>query len=130
MRALENSEVPPTPVAVAVTRQLTGTAVAKSNEKGALPLALVVTLLWPMKVLPSLKPEGSGAGLEKNWMVKVLLGVELRAPVMVVGPPEAVTAEEMPGKFWRVFASVSGSSGSLGVTPSAIPRSMPNPPLL
>ncbi len=46
-----------------------------------LPLELVLTLLSRMNVLPSL-PEG----LEKNWRVKVRLGVLLRRPSMVVSP--------------------------------------------
>src|SRR5688572_20498872 len=102
MRDLENSAVPPPPVAAAVTRQLTGPGWLGTKAKEALPRRLVLTLVWPMKVLPSPKPEGSASapGLEKNWTVRVLLGVELRSPLMVVElvePVGVVKAEEIPG---------------------------------
>jgi hypothetical protein len=44
MRARENAEVPPTPVAVAVTRELMGTTWLGTKVKEAFPLALVVRL--------------------------------------------------------------------------------------
>jgi hypothetical protein len=52
--------------------------------------------------------------------------VLLRPPRMVV-PSEDLVAEEMTGKFCRLFAPVSGSLPSLAVTPPF--RSMPSPPL-
>ena len=42
---------------------------------------------WPRNCWPSPKPEGSGAALAKNWMVKVVLGVLLSVPVSVVVLP-------------------------------------------
>ncbi len=44
-----------------------GTARSGLKMNEASPLASVLTLLWPMKALPSL-PEG----LEKNWTMKLL----------------------------------------------------------
>ncbi len=74
MRACENSEVlPPALVAVAVTTCPGERDVEKVKE--ALLLRLVVTRFWPRKVSPSPKLVGKfGAGLEKNWTVKVFLG--------------------------------------------------------
>jgi hypothetical protein len=94
VRAAENSEVlPKASVAVAVTNSPAVSAVAKVKE--ALPLSLVVTVFSPRKVSPSLKPVGKfGAGLEKNWMVKVLLGRLFSVASMVVA-----LAEVMTGKF-------------------------------
>src|SRR5436309_1820743 len=54
----------------------------------------------------------------------VVLGVLLRVPMIV--PP---VAEVITGKFCRLFAPVSGSWLSLGVTPTG-PRSVPRAPLL
>ena len=64
------------PTPVAVTRQLTGTDRAGTNSKAALLVGLAVTLVWPMKIMPSSKPEGSACtlGLLKNRMVEALLG--------------------------------------------------------
>ena len=72
--AWENSEVSPVAllVAVAVMNCPTGTFWAAGTKvKEALSIASVSTCVSPRKVLPSPKPEGSTAGLEKNWMVKV-----------------------------------------------------------
>src|SRR5215210_7660739 len=64
----ENSEVLPRAPSVAVAVMLspapTGADVASSKE--ALPLPSVVTLVSPIRVLPSSVP----AGLEKNWTRK------------------------------------------------------------
>jgi hypothetical protein len=75
-----------------------------------------------MNFLPSFSPEG----LAKNWTKKVLLGVELSTPWMVVAPLEVVVAEVRTGKFCRLLAPVSGSLGSFRVRPSPL-RSMPRP---
>ena len=71
--AWENSEVSPVVslVAVAVMNCPTGTFWAGAKVKEALPIASVSTCVSPRKLLPSPKPEGSAAGLLKNWMVKV-----------------------------------------------------------
>jgi hypothetical protein len=87
--------------------------------KEALPLESVVTLVPPIKVLPSASP----LGLEKNWMVKGLLGVLLSSPFMTVVRPE-VLALLMTGVFWRLLDRVSTSPVSLRVGPSGL-RSMP-----
>src|SRR5947208_1343695 len=65
-------------------------------EKTALPEPSVVTVVWPRKVCPWTKPVGA-AVLAKNWRVKVVLGVLLSVPVIVVDPPET-TAEKMTGE--------------------------------
>ena len=64
------------PTPVAVTRQLTGTDRAGTNSKAALLVGLAVTLVWPMKIMPSSKLEGSACtlGLLNNRMVEALLG--------------------------------------------------------
>lgn len=59
-------------------------------------------------LVTSPKPEETGSGLEKNWRVKVLLGIELKLPCMVVEAPK-VTAEEITGKFWRLLGPISPS---------------------
>src|SRR5207244_2235587 len=48
----------------------------------------------------------------------------LSEPLMVVVPP-VLEADEIAGKFWRLFAPVSPSPASLAVTP-AVPRSIPS----
>ncbi len=78
--------------------------------KVTLPLASVVTLLVPMKVLPSSVPEG----LEKNWTRKVLLGVLFSVPRTVVEVAE-VLAEERMGLFCRLLGPVSESPESFRV---------------
>jgi hypothetical protein len=68
VQALENSEVSPLGlVAVAVTTCPLGTFFLVMKVKLASPFELVVVLFWPRKVCPSLLPEGSAAGLAKNW---------------------------------------------------------------
>ena len=87
--ASENSEVSPVAllVAVALTKCPSGTSWKGTKPKvPVLPALSVFTCIWPRKVLPSL---GSVAGLEKNWMMKILffflvLGVLFRSPVIVV----------------------------------------------
>ena len=92
----ENSEVLPfESVAVAVTTSPAGMA-ASVTEKLALPKLSVVTVVSPMNVSPSPKPEGSPVWLRKNSMVNVSSGVLLSLPWMVVLPP-LVTTEEMSG---------------------------------
>jgi hypothetical protein len=91
----ENSEVlaPASAVAVAVTVLPLATFAAVLKVKEALPEASVATPFWPMSIFPSSVP----AGLEKNWMVKVLLAWLLSLPVMVV--VKLFLAEVSTGKF-------------------------------
>ena len=63
-------------MAVAVTVLPTPTFWVGEKVKVTLPDPSVVTLLAPIKVLPSSVPEG----LEKNWRRKVLFGVLLSLP--------------------------------------------------
>jgi hypothetical protein len=94
---LENAEVsvaaPATSfVAVAVTTRPAGTAtgrtIAFAAVKSATPLALVTTSTEASTVSPSPDPDESQALLEKNWSVKLALGlaVLVSVPVMVVLP--------------------------------------------
>jgi hypothetical protein len=66
---LENSEVSPVlrSVAVAVTTCPLGTFFLVMKVKLASPSGSVELLFWPRKVCPSPLPEGSAAGLAKNW---------------------------------------------------------------
>lgn len=104
---------------MAVTVSLVGTPTAGAKVKAALPLASVFTLLVPMKVFPSLVPES----LENKRTTKVLLGVLMRLPLMVVAPVEEVVAKLMAGLFCRLLGPVSASPGSLAVGPS-LPRTL------
>lgn len=52
--------------AVAVMKLPMATAVEGVNVKFATQLALVVTVIAPIKLCPSPKPVGSAAALEKN----------------------------------------------------------------
>ena len=70
---------------MAVTVLPTPTFWAGEKVKETLPSELVVTSFLPIKVLPSL-PEG----LEKNLTMKVLWGLLLRLPLIVVWPPEVM----------------------------------------
>jgi hypothetical protein len=95
--------LPEASVAVAVTTWPAASVVGK--VKDALPLRLVLTVLWPRKVSPSPKPVGMFAtGLEKNWTVKLLLKRLLSVAVIWV-----VLAEVMMGKFCRRLGPPSGS---------------------
>src|SRR2546425_12438377 len=99
----------------------------KLTLKVALQLLLVVTVVEPMKVWPSPKPEESHAELEKNSMVKVVCAAALSVPWIVVLPP-ALTAEDKSGKFCRLLGPRSRSHESFCVTPSSL-RSIPSPAL-
>lgn len=74
--ALENSEVSPVRVlvAVAVTQRFAGRLFSGTNVMGVLPLALVVTVVEPIEVCPWPKPEGSSIWLVKNWIRNEVLG--------------------------------------------------------
>src|ERR1051325_11519960 len=91
----------------------------------ALPLASVVTVVRPRNVCPSPNPEASHVvalatnSLEKNSTVKVVLGVLLRFPTIVVEPALEVT-DVRAGKFCRLFEPVSASPGSLGIGPGIV----------
>lgn len=74
--------------------------------KEALPLESVTTPVSPMNFLPSASP----LGLEKSWMVKALLGVLLRVPLMIVAL-RGVLAEDMRGKFWWLLAHLRRTRG-------------------
>ena len=74
------------------SRSILAFHLARSN------LPLVVTDAVLMSVCPSPLPDESQDVLAKNWIVKVLDGVLLRDPLMVVEPLE-MTAEELTGKF-------------------------------
>ncbi len=74
-------------VAVAVMNCPLGVAAPVLTTKLALPLPSVVTVVDPIKVWPSPKPEKSSAVLVKNSILKKLLAVLLSAPPMVVFPP-------------------------------------------
>ena len=66
--------------------------------------------------------------LTKVWMRKTVLGVLLRLAATAVLPLPSGAVLVTTGKFWRLFAPVSGSPGSLRVTPPRS-RSIPSPPL-
>src|SRR5262249_55586333 len=103
-------------------------AVAVVNVKLALPLASVVTLVRrPRKNCPSLMPAGLGTALEKSSTVKVVLGMLLSVPAIIV-TPAAFWAEDRIGKFCKSFGPMCGPPGVLGLTPSS-PRSIPSLPL-
>jgi hypothetical protein len=116
--ASENSEVSPVAslVAVAVMNCPTGAAsrlVVKAKVPVS-PLVLVVTCISPRKALPSQKPEASASGLLKNWMVKVLPGVLLRLPVIVVVLSGNLFAEVISGQFCSGLARCPGPGGRWG----------------
>ena len=111
-------------VAVAVMKP----AVAPpSTVNVAAPEAFVVTLVDPIGVCPSPFPEASHAAFEKSSIRNVALGVLLSVPTTLVVVALAV-ADASTGKFWRLFAPVSTSPASFGVTP-LLSRSMPSEPL-
>src|SRR5437867_9500955 len=114
-------------VAVEVMNCPTGTGLGRVTEKTMLPSAAVVTRIAPSKVFPSPLPEASHAGLEKNSRVKVVFGELLSWP-RTTTPAPLLTAAPSEGKFCRLFGPVSGSSGSLDVTPSLF-KSSPRLPL-
>ena len=87
----------------------------------ALPLASILTLLWPMRIL-ACWPEG----VEKNWTRKLLPGVLWRLPFTVVEPSEVVVAEERTEEFCGLLKPGSRSRGSFGITPLS-PRSITKP---
>jgi hypothetical protein len=94
-----NSEVLPFgSVAVAVMKLPERIAIGKVTAKLARQPPFVVTVVEPMSISPSPKPEGSQAALEKNSIVNVMLGVLFSVPSMVVVPP-ALLAEVMTGVF-------------------------------
>ena len=87
----ENSDVlPPGSVAVALTNCPTPTVTSRFAVKFASPLASVDTSMASINVLPSPNPLGSAMSLAKNSMRKVLFGVLLSEPVMVVVPLKVV----------------------------------------
>ncbi len=59
--------------------------------KLALPLASVVAVAVPRKVWPWPKPEGSAVVLEKKSRLKVVLGVLVSVPEIVVPLAELAT---------------------------------------
>ena len=87
-----------------------------------LPAASVVSVVVPRMVSPSPLPDASQAVFEKNWIVNCVFAV-----LFSVAETPPVTAVST-GKFCRLFAPVSVSPGSFGVTP-LLPRSMPRRPL-
>src|ERR1041385_2255807 len=101
-------------MAVAVIAYPAGTAPASFATKLALQLASVVTLFVPRKIWPSPLVESSQAGFAKNCKVKVVFALLLSVPRMPT--PFAVTACVRTGKFCNMFAPVSASQLSLGVT--------------
>ena len=80
-----------------------GIATGSVTEKLAIPLALVVTVVDPMKTRPSAEPWESSAAFEKNWIVKVLFAVLLSVPWTIVVLPE-LTAELITGALWFPLA--------------------------
>src|SRR6185295_8314236 len=122
----ENSDVLPLgSVAVAVT-DLQPTFVGTVMVKLALPLASVATAAKPIKVSPSPWPEGSQAVFEKNSRLKIVRGVLLSVPTIVVVAPEDETLVST-GKFCKRLPPSSGSPASLAVTPSVESVSLPLP---
>src|SRR5262245_44129427 len=121
---------------VAVALMISPPASGLGGEKliVASPLASVVTVVkertGSTSVCPSPCRLGSATVLLKNSIRKLLLGVLLNVPVIVV-TPAVVTADVSAGKFCRLLAPVSQSGcpaghgvgfaagGSLGVTPKA-----------
>ena len=104
--ALENSEVSPVGflVAVAGTNSPSETAprsVAKVKER--LVFLLIVTCIVSRKVSPSPLPDLSAARLEKNRMVKSVLGMLSSLPWISVPANDSI-AKVMTGKFCRRLA--------------------------
>jgi hypothetical protein len=96
--------LPESLVAVAVTKSPLVRAVGKA--KVTLSLEVIRTVISSIRVCPSPKPVGMfDAGLEKNWMVKFLLGRLLSLPSTVV------LAEVRTGKFWRPLGPCRGLAG-------------------
>src|ERR1700752_979171 len=85
----------------------------------------VVTVAEPRNVFPSPLPDVSHDGFAKKSNVNVVLAVLLSVPWMLTPPPDAPLADVKTGKFCRLFAPVSPSFTSFGVTPAGA-RSIPN----
>jgi hypothetical protein len=75
-------------VAVAVMTWPPGMFLLKLSAKLALQALSVVIVVEPRKDLPSPNPEASQDGLEKNSRRKLVLGVLLKAPWIVMAVPE------------------------------------------
>src|SRR5437016_8382334 len=117
VKQAENSEVLLSrSVAVAMMTGPTGVTPLIVTEKAALPAASVVTLVAPRNCRPSPLPLASHDGLAKNSTRYCELGALFNVP-SIVTPLPVMTAAVMTGKFCSLFAPVSGSPASLGVTP-------------
>src|SRR5689334_6840137 len=100
----ENSEVLPAgSVAVALMNWPAGVTTGAVNVKLARPALSVCARTEPRKVRPWPKPEGSGVGFEKSWMVNVVLGVLSSVPSTVVLVETFDVAEVSTGKFCRLL---------------------------
>src|SRR5687767_1242609 len=88
-RASENSDVLPAGLVAVAVNAWPAVVGRKPVANEALPAASVVTLIAPMKVLPSPWPLASADGLVKNSMEKFVFGVLFSVPATVV--PAALT---------------------------------------
>src|SRR5262249_35253999 len=79
-------------VAVAVTNRSGSTPTPRTSVKAAMPLASVVTVAVPKNCSTSPKPDGLQTVLLKNSRLKVVAGVLVRVPTMVVLLPSEVAA--------------------------------------
>jgi len=89
-------------VAVAVTNWPASRMPEKVIRKLSLPLGPVVTVPTPMSRCPSPNPEGSQVSLAKNSIRKLVPGLLLSEPRMIVFPPglpPLLVTEIKIGKF-------------------------------
>ena len=128
-RQAPNSDVLPVSlVAVAAMASPSATQAGKTTLKFAMPLALVVTSAKPRNRSPSPCCESSQVELAKNSTRKFEPAMLLRLPSTSRSTGFA-SATLNSGKFCNALGPTSGSSRSLGVTPSDGPRSIASRPL-
>jgi hypothetical protein len=121
----ENSDVfPRLSVAVAVTYSVDASTTRESVAVNpAWPRTSVETATAARSSLPSPCPLGSQSAALKTSTTKLLFDAPSSVPETAVPPRKAGSST---GKFCRLFAPVSTSAASFGVTPT-VPRSMPSP---
>ena len=112
----ENSEVLPFGSVAVTVIELPGFwAAAGINSKSASPWSSVTMMIEPRSVSPSPKPESLQSVLAKNSSVNEVFGPLFRLPVTVV-LSASVTELAISGAFCKLFAPVSASPASFGVT--------------
>jgi hypothetical protein len=122
----ENSDVlPRLSVAVAVRYSVDASTTRESVAvNAACPRMSVETATAARSSPASPCPVESQSPALKISTTKLLLAAPSRVPATAVPP---MNRGSSTGKFCRLFAPVSASAGSFGVTPT-VPRSMPSPP--